>query len=146
VAFSFCAAGTDRRKLLALRDDVVRLCAADHGAPGSLTNDEVYAVTAHILAEAKIVDVLTVLDSQMLPKVVMSQAWIREFSSSQQRERKVCNCSPLRHLARGPESERSSLGRRGSGTRMTRRRHPLCAATCSLDRHHVHIRLNFETK
>ena len=40
-------------------------------APGSLTNDEVYAVAAFILAEAKIIDKATVLDAQTLPKVQM---------------------------------------------------------------------------
>ena len=40
-------------------------------APGSLTNDEVYAVTAYILAEAKIIDTSTILGAQTLPKVQM---------------------------------------------------------------------------
>ena len=40
-------------------------------APGSLTNDEVYAVAAFILAEAKIINKATVLDAQTLPKVQM---------------------------------------------------------------------------
>jgi len=40
-------------------------------APGSLTNDEVYAVAAFILAEAKIIDKATMLDAQTLPKVQM---------------------------------------------------------------------------
>jgi mono/diheme cytochrome c family protein len=40
-------------------------------APGSLTNEEVYAVTAYILAEAKIIDPSTVLDAQTLPKITM---------------------------------------------------------------------------
>jgi S-disulfanyl-L-cysteine oxidoreductase SoxD len=40
-------------------------------APGSLSNDEVYAVAAYILGEAKIIDRATVLDAQSLPKVQM---------------------------------------------------------------------------
>ena len=40
-------------------------------APGTLTADEVYAVTAYILAEASIIDKSTVLDAQSLPKVPM---------------------------------------------------------------------------
>lgn len=40
-------------------------------APGSLTNDEVYALTAYILAEAKIVPPETTLDAGSLAKVVM---------------------------------------------------------------------------
>src|SRR5215470_6083503 len=40
-------------------------------APGSLSNDEVYAVAAFILAEANIIDKATVLDAQSLPKVQM---------------------------------------------------------------------------
>ena len=40
-------------------------------APGSLSDDEVYAVSAYILAEANIIDKATVLDAQSLPKVVM---------------------------------------------------------------------------
>jgi S-disulfanyl-L-cysteine oxidoreductase SoxD len=40
-------------------------------APGSLTNDEVYAVTAYILAEAKVIDPSAVLDAQTLPQVRM---------------------------------------------------------------------------
>ena len=40
-------------------------------APGSLSNDEVYAVSAYILGEAKIIDKATVLDAQSLPKVQM---------------------------------------------------------------------------
>lgn len=40
-------------------------------APGSLTADEVYALSAFILAEAKIIDKSTVLDAATLPKVQM---------------------------------------------------------------------------
>jgi S-disulfanyl-L-cysteine oxidoreductase SoxD len=40
-------------------------------APGSLTTDEIYAVSAYILGEAKIIDKSTVLDAQSLPKVQM---------------------------------------------------------------------------
>ncbi|HKG73799.1 MAG TPA: cytochrome c, partial [Aestuariivirgaceae bacterium] len=40
-------------------------------APGALTADEVYAVSAYILAEANIIDRSTVLDAQSLPKVQM---------------------------------------------------------------------------
>jgi S-disulfanyl-L-cysteine oxidoreductase SoxD len=40
-------------------------------APGSLSADEIYAVCAYILAEAKIIDKVTVLDAQTLPRVEM---------------------------------------------------------------------------
>ena len=40
-------------------------------APGSLTDEEVYAVSAYILAEAKIIDKATVLDAHTLPQVQM---------------------------------------------------------------------------
>jgi mono/diheme cytochrome c family protein len=40
-------------------------------APGTLTADEVYAVSAYILVEANIIDKATVLDAQTLPKVQM---------------------------------------------------------------------------
>jgi len=40
-------------------------------APGSLSADEVYAVCAYILGEAKIIDKATVLDAQSLPRVQM---------------------------------------------------------------------------
>ena len=40
-------------------------------APGSLTADEVYSVSAYILAEANIIDKITVLDAQSLPSVQM---------------------------------------------------------------------------
>jgi cytochrome c len=40
-------------------------------APGSLTADEVYSVSAYILAEANIIDKTTVLDAQTLPRVQM---------------------------------------------------------------------------
>jgi S-disulfanyl-L-cysteine oxidoreductase SoxD len=40
-------------------------------APGILTSDEIYAVCAFILAEAKIIDKSTTLDAQTLPKVQM---------------------------------------------------------------------------
>jgi cytochrome c len=40
-------------------------------APKSLTADEIYAVSAYILGEAKIIDKWTVLDAQSLPKVQM---------------------------------------------------------------------------
>jgi S-disulfanyl-L-cysteine oxidoreductase SoxD len=40
-------------------------------APGSLSADEIYAVCAYILAEAKIIDQATVLDAQTLPRVEM---------------------------------------------------------------------------
>src|SRR5690349_610061 len=40
-------------------------------APGSLTSDEIYAVCAYILAEAKIIERPTILDAQSLPRVMM---------------------------------------------------------------------------
>jgi len=40
-------------------------------APGSLSADEIYAVCAYILSEAKIIDNATVLDAQTLPRVEM---------------------------------------------------------------------------
>ena len=40
-------------------------------APGSLTADEVYAVSAYILAEANIIENTMVLDAQALPRVRM---------------------------------------------------------------------------
>jgi S-disulfanyl-L-cysteine oxidoreductase SoxD len=40
-------------------------------APGSLSADEVYAVCAYILAEAKIVDKAALIDAQSLPRVEM---------------------------------------------------------------------------
>jgi mono/diheme cytochrome c family protein len=40
-------------------------------APGSLTPDEIYAVSAYILAEANIIDKTTVLDPDTLPRVRM---------------------------------------------------------------------------
>jgi S-disulfanyl-L-cysteine oxidoreductase SoxD len=40
-------------------------------SPGSLTPDEVYAVSAYILAEANIIDKATVLDARTLPDVRM---------------------------------------------------------------------------
>lgn len=45
--------------------------AMPFNAPGSLTNDEVYAVTAYILAENQVMDAATVLDASSLPKVSM---------------------------------------------------------------------------
>ena len=40
-------------------------------APNSLTNDQVYAVSAYILSEAKIVPSDAVLDAKTLPQVKM---------------------------------------------------------------------------
>jgi cytochrome c len=40
-------------------------------APGSLTADEVYAVSAFILGEGNIIDKTMVLDAQSLPRVQM---------------------------------------------------------------------------
>jgi S-disulfanyl-L-cysteine oxidoreductase SoxD len=40
-------------------------------APGSLTADEVYAVSAYILAEANIIDKAMILDAETLPRVRM---------------------------------------------------------------------------
>ena len=40
-------------------------------APGSLTADEVYSISAYILAEANVFDKTTVLDAQSLPRVQM---------------------------------------------------------------------------
>jgi cytochrome c len=45
--------------------------AMPYTAPGTLTADEVYAVSAYILTEANIIDKTTVLDAQTLPKVQM---------------------------------------------------------------------------
>jgi mono/diheme cytochrome c family protein len=40
-------------------------------APGSLSNDDVYAVSAYILGEAKIIDKSAVVNAESLPKVKM---------------------------------------------------------------------------
>jgi S-disulfanyl-L-cysteine oxidoreductase SoxD len=40
-------------------------------SPGSLTADEIYAVSAYILAEGNVIDKATVLDAQSLPRVQM---------------------------------------------------------------------------
>jgi mono/diheme cytochrome c family protein len=40
-------------------------------APGSLSDDDIYAVSAYILAEGKIIDQSTLLDAATLPKIVM---------------------------------------------------------------------------
>ena len=45
--------------------------AMPYSAPGSLSNDEVYAVTGYILAEDNIIDKAAVIDAEMLPKVQM---------------------------------------------------------------------------
>jgi len=45
--------------------------AMPYSAPGSLSNDEVYAITAYILAEGNIIDKTTVIDAEALPKVQM---------------------------------------------------------------------------
>ena len=39
--------------------------------PGSLTNDEVYALTAYLLVANRVLDGKTVLNAQTLPKVIM---------------------------------------------------------------------------
>ena len=45
--------------------------AMPFSAPGSLGNDEVYAVTTYILAESNIIDKKAVIDAETLPKVQM---------------------------------------------------------------------------
>jgi cytochrome c len=40
-------------------------------APGTLTNSEVYAVVAYVLAENQIIDKAAVMDSLTLPQVKM---------------------------------------------------------------------------
>ncbi|MEQ8485566.1 MAG: cytochrome c [Pseudomonadales bacterium] len=45
--------------------------AMPYPAPGSLSTDQVYAVTAYLLAEHGIIDADTVLDAETLPAVVM---------------------------------------------------------------------------
>jgi hypothetical protein len=45
--------------------------AMPYMAPGSLSADDIYAVSAYILAEGKIIDKSTVLDAESLPKVAM---------------------------------------------------------------------------
>ena len=45
--------------------------AMPFNAPGSLTNDEVYALTAYLLTANKLLDERTVLTAKTLPKVVM---------------------------------------------------------------------------
>jgi S-disulfanyl-L-cysteine oxidoreductase SoxD len=45
--------------------------AMPFAAPGSLTPDETYAVSAYILTEAKIIDKATVLDAMTLPSIEM---------------------------------------------------------------------------
>jgi S-disulfanyl-L-cysteine oxidoreductase SoxD len=48
--------------------------AMPFSAPGSLTDDEVYAVVAYILSEAKIIKPTETMDAKTLPKVVMPNA------------------------------------------------------------------------
>ena len=45
--------------------------AMPFNAPGSLSDDEVYAVSAFVLAEANIIDKSAVMDASSLPKVQM---------------------------------------------------------------------------
>jgi S-disulfanyl-L-cysteine oxidoreductase SoxD len=45
--------------------------AMPYSAPGSLSNDEGYAVTAYILAAGNIIEKTTVIDAETLPKVQM---------------------------------------------------------------------------
>ena len=45
--------------------------AMPYTAPGSLSADEVYALSAYILAEGKIIDQSAVLDASSLPKIEM---------------------------------------------------------------------------
>jgi S-disulfanyl-L-cysteine oxidoreductase SoxD len=45
--------------------------AMPFASPGSLTADDIYAVSAYILAEAKIIDKSMVLDARTLPRVEM---------------------------------------------------------------------------
>jgi len=45
--------------------------AMPFSAPGSLSNNEVYSVTAYILAEGNIIDKKTVFDAETLPEVRM---------------------------------------------------------------------------
>lgn len=45
--------------------------AMPFNAPGSLSNDEIYAVTAYILGEANVVEKNAVMNAKTLPKVVM---------------------------------------------------------------------------
>ena len=45
--------------------------AMPYTAPGTLSADEIYAVSAYILVEAKIIDKSAVLDAKSLPKVDM---------------------------------------------------------------------------
>ena len=67
------SADQDRRKLLAVCDDAVRLCETRYAvsAPGSLSDDEVYAVVAYILSEAKIIKPTDTMDAKTLPMVAM---------------------------------------------------------------------------
>lgn len=48
--------------------------AMPYDRPGSLTNDEVYAVVAYLLAENEILDAATELNPRTLPRVVMPNA------------------------------------------------------------------------
>src|SRR2546423_9473127 len=45
--------------------------AMPYTTPGSLTADEIYAVSAYILVEGNIIDQAMVLDAQTLPRVQM---------------------------------------------------------------------------
>ena len=60
-------------------------------APGSLTADEIYAVSAFILAEAKIIDKSAVLDAQRCPRcrcrTAMASSPIRGRKSSSNSQR-----------------------------------------------------------
>ena len=66
--------GEDHRQLLALRHDALRLTFAAPcrgGKPRSLTNDEVYALTAYILSLNKLIGENDTMNAQTLPKVRM---------------------------------------------------------------------------
>ena len=73
------SAGTDYRKLKTIGNywpyattifDYVRR-TMPYNAPGTLTADEVYSVTAYLLFANRIIDEQTVMDARSLPKVVM---------------------------------------------------------------------------
>ena len=68
--FAFCFALWQRRRRGERRDDFIRR-AMPYQQPRTLSNDEVYALTAYLLALNKLIGENETMNAQTLPKVKM---------------------------------------------------------------------------
>jgi hypothetical protein len=90
--------------------------------PRSLADDQVYALTAYILARNKLVDAKQVIDAQTLPKVQMpSSALLHDRMDSAEGHPSICIMTRSTNVGRSREAPQRTVPSRFSRARSMER-------------------------